>query len=409
MNNPKKPELVVPAGSLDKLKAAFAFGADAVYLGGAGFNLRAQATNFTPADMAEGLRIARDYGARIYVTVNAFAHPQDMDLLPAYLAQLAELGVDGLIVSDPGVMMLAAEICPDMHVTVSTQANVTNALSARAYRKLGAQRVVLGRELTLDEIRAVKTESGMEVEVFVHGAMCLSYSGRCWLSLAMTGRDANRGACAHPCRYRYALVEEKRPGQYFPVEEDQYGAYVMNSRDLCLLEQVPALIEAGVDAFKIEGRMKSPLYVAVTTRVYRMAIDSAFSGEPLNLEFMLDELRSVATRPFTTGFLNDSAAAASMDAKRRETRQRMAFVGTVIAYDANLGMNLVEQRAPFPCGGWLTVYEPPGRVHSIQVHRLLNEELHPMDVARHARQHLWVDAGGPLRPGSILAKPEENS
>lgn len=269
-----KPELVMPAGDLEKLHTALLFGADAVYAGGKEFSLRAHAGNLTLQEINEGLIFAHALGKKIYVTVNILAHNRDLKGLPPYLESLQELGVDGLIISDPGVLGMARRYAPQIPITISTQANVSNYESASFYKDLGAKRIVLARELTLEEIIEIKKRTGIEVEMFVHGAMCVSYSGRCLLSYYMTGRNANEGACAHPCRYRYQLQEEKRPGEYFPIEEDERGSYILNSRDLCLLQHLPRLIEAGIDAFKLEGRMKSPLYVAVVGQVYRQAIDT---------------------------------------------------------------------------------------------------------------------------------------
>ena len=274
--------------------------------------------------MEEGLRIARQAERRVYVTVNIFAHNHDIDRLPAYLRELNRLGVDGLIVSDPGVMLLAKEHSPELPVIISTQANVTNYQSAEFYRRQGATRLVLARELGIDEITRIKRSVPIELEVFIHGAMCLSYSGRCWLSQAMTGRSANLGECAHPCRYRYVLMEEKRPGQYFPVAEDERGSYVMNSKDLCMVTLIPQLIEAGVDAFKIEGRMKSPYYVAAVVKVYREAIDRILAGQPLEMERWTRELERVATRPFTTGFAQGKPEAAQ-DIEKTASIRKVLF------------------------------------------------------------------------------------
>ena len=267
------PELLAPAGSHEKLITAVRYGADAVYLGGRDFSLRARAANFDAAGLRRALAHAHDHGVKAYVTVNIFAHNRDfMDLEP-YLHELRDAGADGLIVADPGVLTLAAQVVPELPIHLSTQANVTNAASARFWASQGVRRLNLARELGLEEIRAIRAATAAELEVFVHGALCISYSGRCLLSSYFTGRSANQGDCAHPCRYRYALVEEKRPGQYFPVEEDERGTYIFNSRDLCLLFRLPELVAAGVDAVKIEGRMKSVGYVGAVVRLYRLALD----------------------------------------------------------------------------------------------------------------------------------------
>ncbi|HPT68975.1 MAG TPA: peptidase U32 family protein, partial [Syntrophomonas sp.] len=303
----KRAELLLPAGDLDKLKTAVLFGADAVYAGGKEYSLRAAAGNLSLPEMSEGLNFVHENGKKMYVTVNILAHNRDLKNLPAYLESLAQMEVDGLIVADPGVMKMARQYAAHIPITVSTQANITNYEAAAVYRDLGAERLVLARELSLPEIIAIKEKVGIEVEMFVHGAMCVSYSGRCLLSHYMTGRSANSGECAHPCRYQYQLVEEKRPHEYYPIEEDERGSYILNSRDLCLLSYLPQLAEAGIDSFKIEGRMKSALYVAVTASVYRQALDAFYqSGQEysqIQLQNWMEELQSVATRPFTNGFI----------------------------------------------------------------------------------------------------------
>lgn len=269
----KLPELLAPAGSFEKLETAIQYGADAVYLGGKEFSLRARAANFDGADLRRAIDYAHGRRVRAYVTVNIFAHNRDLDGLVPYLLQLREAGADGLIIADPGVLDIAAQVAPELPLHLSTQANVTNSASARFWERQGLRRLNLARELGLEEIRAIRAATGMELEVFVHGALCISYSGRCMLSSYFSGRGANQGDCAHPCRYSYALVEEKRPGQYFPVEEDGRGTYIFNARDLCLLFRLPELIGAGVDSIKIEGRMKSVGYVAAVVRLYRLALD----------------------------------------------------------------------------------------------------------------------------------------
>ncbi|MDD4803098.1 MAG: U32 family peptidase, partial [Syntrophomonas sp.] len=331
-----KPELVLPAGDLEKLKTSLLFGADAVYMGGKSFNLRAYAGNLTMPEIAAGLEYAHKLGKRVYITVNILAHNRDINDLPPYLEELGQLGVDGLIISDLGVLRLATKYAPGIPVTISTQANVSNYESAAYYQDLGAVRVVLARELTLDEIAEIKRRVEIELEVFVHGAMCVSYSGRCLLSHYMTGRNANQGACAHPCRYRYSVVEEKRPGEYYAVEEDQRGSYIFNSRDLCLLQYLPRLTDIGVNAFKVEGRMKSPLYAASVARVYRQAIDVYADKGRSGLESVMmagmEELWSVATRPFTNGFI-EGEALEIQDINRQAVPSRCDFCGIVKGYN----------------------------------------------------------------------------
>ena len=271
----RKPELLLPASCLEVLKTAVRYGADAVYIGGEAFGLRAGAKNFTHSDMEEGIQYAHERGVRVYVTANILAHNDDLPGVRAYFNELKEMGPDALIISDPGVFMIAREVLPDMDIHISTQANNTNYNTFLFWQRQGAKRVVTARELSLAEIRQIreKIPRDFEIETFVHGAMCISYSGRCLLSAFMTGRDANQGACTHPCRWKYALMEEKRPGEYFPVEENERGTYIFNSKDLCMVEHIPELMEAGIDSFKVEGRMKTALYVATVARVYRQAID----------------------------------------------------------------------------------------------------------------------------------------
>ncbi|MGE5417036.1 MAG: peptidase U32 family protein [Acidobacteriota bacterium] len=399
----RKPELVAPAGNLEKLKAALDFGADAVYIGGHQFSLRAMAGNFSLPEMEQAVCLAHKIGRRVYVTINIFAHNRDIEGLTEYLAQLAQLGVDGIIVSDPGVVMLAREICPEIPITISTQASVTNYLSAGHYKSIGAMRIVAARELSMEELALIKAKVDIELEVFIHGAMCLSYSGRCWLSQAMVGRDANRGECAHPCRYRYHLVEEKRPGQYFPVGEDDRGTYVMNSKDLCLIHKVPELINAGVDAFKIEGRMKSPHYVAAVVKVYRQAIDHAWDGREPKINEWRDELERVASRPFTEGFAVGPAND-TQDIHKPGFGNRVLFCGVVKGYDPAAKLLLVEQRAHFRPDDLLEFMEPDNELVVRPAGRLFNAEMCLVDAARHPREMLWLESEYAFRAGTLIGK-----
>lgn len=304
------PELLAPAGNFEKLCIAVHYGADAVYLGATGYSLRAHAT-FSPQAMREAVRYAHDHGVNVYVTINIFAHNRDFDRLPHYLEELAAINVDGLIVADPGVLSLARQTVPQLPIHLSTQANVCNSASALFWQQQGVRRLNLARELSLVEITEIRRQTGCEIEVFVHGALCISYSGRCMLSYYLTGRDANRGDCAHPCRYGYAVQEEQRPGQYFPVEEDARGTYIFNSRDLCLMNRLPELVKAGVHCLKIEGRMKSPYYVGATVRAYRAALDFLKKESRQNGEMpaewpavFMEELRKVGSRGYTENFLD---------------------------------------------------------------------------------------------------------
>ncbi len=316
----KKPELLAPAGNFEKLRAAIHYGADAVYLGGQKYSLRAHATNFTDQEIARAVIYAHDHGAKVYVTVNILAHNRDLDGLPEYIDSLAQAGVDGLIISDPGIMRIAKEHAPDLSIHLSTQANVTNLESARFWEDQGVKRINAARELSLEEIIKIKESTGLEVEMFVHGALCISYSGRCLLSSYFTGRSANQGDCAHPCRYSYALTEEKRPGQYFPIEEDGRGTYIFNSRDLCLLRRLPQLMKAGIDTLKIEGRMKSVYYTSAVVRTYRAALDhlaenwehETNGALPVLDDKFMAELHKIGSRGYTENFFAEPPGAKDM-------------------------------------------------------------------------------------------------
>ena len=332
----KKPELLAPAGTLEKLRMAVLYGADAVYLGGKSFGLRALGGNFSNEELAEAVTFAHAHAAKVYVTVNVYPHDGDLAGLPDYLYYLASIGVDALLVADLGVFSIARETVPELPLHVSTQANTVNSAAVKAWQALGASRVVLARELSIKEIAAIRKNVPVELEMFVHGAMCISMSGRCLLSNYFTGRDSNRGACAQSCRWRYALVEETRPGQYFPIEEDERGTYILNSKDLCLLPHLPELIESGVDSLKIEGRMKSVHYVASVTKAYRMAIDSYFEDPE---HFAIDpawtaELGKVSHRAYTTGFAFHQPTADDQIYGSSSYEQTSEFIGLVRAYDA---------------------------------------------------------------------------
>lgn len=299
----KKPELLAPAGDFERLRMALAYGADAVYLAGSDFGMRAFAGNFTPEELEQAVALCRTKGVSVHVTCNTMARNEEMDRLPAFMELLESLRVDAVIAADLGVFRTAQKYAPHVKIHMSTQAGVANYQSACMWHELGASRVILARELSLNEVRELRsrTPKELEVETFVHGAMCVSYSGRCVLSNYMTGRDAQRGACAQPCRYKYALMEEKRPGEYFPVEEDSKGAYIFSSRDMCMIDHVGELMEAGVDSLKVEGRAKSAYYAACVTNAYRHAIDAAAAGEPLN-PIWRDEVEKVSHRHYSTGF-----------------------------------------------------------------------------------------------------------
>ncbi len=335
----KLPELLAPAGTMEKLITAIHYGADAVYLGGSNYSLRAGAGNFTNQGIQQAVAYAHERKVKVYITVNIFAHDRDLQQFTDHLLALRDTGADGLIIADPGIFLLCKETLPDMPIHLSTQANVTNSQSARFWTLQGAERINLARELGLEEIRAIKQETNAKLEVFVHGALCISYSGRCMLSSYLTGRNANQGSCAHPCRYSYALVEEKRPGVYFPVQEDERGTYIFNSRDLCLLGRLPELVAAGVDAIKIEGRMKSMGYVGATVRVYRAAldviqkqIDQGISAKNILLpESFRHEINKIGTRGQTENFFNESPSSDAMLYDTIRINQQYSPVGIVRA------------------------------------------------------------------------------
>lgn len=400
-------ELLLPAGDLEKLKTAIIFGADAVYLGGKDYSLRAAAGNLTLQEMAEGLIFAHEQGKKVYVAVNILAHNSDLHGLPAYLESLQAMHVDGIIVSDLGILRLARQYAANIPITISTQANISNYEAAAFCKDLGASRLVLARELTMDEIIAIKEKVDIELEVFVHGAMCVSYSGRCLLSHYMTGRNANTGACAHPCRYQYHLMEEKRPNQYFPIEEDERGTYILNSRDLCLLPYLPQLLDAGVDSFKVEGRMKSPLYVAAVASVYRQAIASYQASGTVYSEAQLQEwlaaLNQVASRPFTNGFI-EGESPLLQDIHRDQAQTRADFCGVVKGFYPESGQIEVEQRANFGPGDPLQLMLPDGRIIKLDLTLLFDVKGNPLDRARHALQLVRIPFNEDIPAGSILRR-----
>lgn len=402
----KKPELLAPAGTLEKLRMAMLYGADAVYLGGKAFGLRAFGGNFSREDMQAGMAFAHAHGCKVYVTVNIFPHNADLVGLPDYLRFLQEIHVDGLLVADLGVFMLARETVPELPLHISTQANNTNWRTVCAWQQLGAQRVVLARELSLAEIKEIRAHTDVELEMFVHGAMCISYSGRCLLSHYFTGRDANRGSCAQSCRWRYALVEETRPGQYFPIAEDERGTYILNSKDLCLLPQLPDIIAAGVDSLKIEGRMKSVHYVASVTHAYRAAIDD-YVKNPQSFavrQEWREELAKVSHRPYTTGFALGPTTADDQIYGSSSYVQTADFVGLVRSYDAQTGRALVEQRNHMRVGQEIEVFQPTGPLFRQPIRVMLDEAGEPITVAPHAQQLLYMQMEQPVEPGTILRR-----
>lgn len=375
----KKPELLSPAGDMEKLKMAVAYGADAVYLAGTSFGMRSFAGNFSPEELPCAVAYAHDHGVRVHVTVNTMPRSGEVDALPAHLERLNDAGVDALILADLGAFTLAGKYAPRCERHISTQQSIANYACAQAWYDLGAKRVVLARELSMDEIREIRrrTSPELELETFCHGAMCVSYSGRCLLSNYMTGRDSNRGACAQPCRYQYALVEEKRPGEYFPIGEDAGGAFILNSRDMCMIDHVPELMDAGLDSLKIEGRAKSAYYAAIVTAAYRHAIDAARAGEPLDPVWRA-EVDKVSHRPYSTGFYYGEPGQHTAHARYLRDWQVVGVV-TSCAPD---GAALCELRNKFAEGDELELVGPGVRPVSFRAEGLTDGDGLPILEAR---------------------------
>lgn len=402
-------ELLAPAGDLEKLKIAIIYGADAVYFGGEMFSLRAGAGNLSIDEMKEGIRFAHERGKRCYLTINIFAHNEDIGPLTDYLEQIKNIGIDAFIVSDPGIVDLIQEIIPDAEIHLSTQANMTNFRTARFWHKMGVKRLVLARELTFTEIKEIRKNipSDMEIEAFVHGAMCISYSGRCLLSNFMIERDANRGMCAHPCRWKYSLVEEKRPGEYYPVEEDERGTYILNSRDLCMIEHLDKIVESGIMSAKVEGRMKSVFYVATVIHAYRQAIDAYFA-DPARYEFKaewLTELKKVSHREFTTGFYFDKPTNQDQNYQTSAYTREYSFVGIVKSYDSATGYAVVEQRNKMTLGDEIEVFGPDIPFFKQALESMCDAESgEPLESAPHPQQVLRIKMDQPVKENYILRK-----
>lgn len=401
-----RPELLAPAGNMEKCKMALRYGADAVYLGGKMFGLRAFANNFEIEEIKEACDFAHSLGKKVYVTVNIFAHNSDIGKLPEYLLALEKANVDALLISDLGVWMTARRVVPNLPLHVSTQANTTNWASAQAWQDLGAARVVLARELSLAEIAEIGAKTNVELEAFVHGAMCISYSGRCLLSSYLTGRDGNRGACAQACRWEYTLHEKNRPGESYDLEEDEHGSYVMNSKDLCLIARIPELVKAGVFSLKIEGRMKSVHYVATVVSVYRKAID-AFMADPDNYKVQpewIEELNKISHRPYTEGFAFNRPGAEGQVYTTSSYEQTHDFAGVVLSYDKAAQKALIEQRNNVKNGELLEVLMPDGTLLPLELKNMQDEDGTPIDCAPHACQHFWISCGTELLPYSLLRR-----
>ena len=406
----RRPELLIPASSLEVLKIAVIYGADAVYIGGEAFGLRAKAKNFSMEEIREGIAFAHAHDVKVYITANILAHNGDLDGVREYFAELREIKPDALIISDPGVYMIAKEVCPEIERHISTQANNTNYGTYRFWYEQGAKRVVSARELSLAEIKEIRANipDDLEIETFIHGAMCISYSGRCLLSNYFTGRDANQGACTHPCRWKYAVVEEKRPGEYLPVYENERGTYIFNSKDLCMIEHIPELMESGIDSFKIEGRMKTALYVATVARTYRRAIDDHKQSPELYREHMAwyqEQISNCTYRQFTTGFFFGKPSDEAQIYDNNTYVKEYTYLG-IVGERNEEGLYRIEQRNKFSVGESIEVMKPDGANITVTVQRIVDEEGNDMESAPHPKQVLYIDLGQPLAMYDILRRKE---
>lgn len=406
-----KPELLIPAGSLEVLKTAVIFGADAVYIGGEAFGLRAKAKNFSMEDIRKGIAFAHKRNVKVYVTANILAHNRDLEDVREYFEELKSTGLDALIISDPAVFLIARQVLPNVDIHISTQANNTNYGTFQFWYELGAKRVVTARELSLEEIREIRAKipEEMEIETFIHGAMCISYSGRCLLSSFMAGRDANRGACTHPCRWKYAVMEETRPGEYMPVYENERGTYIFNSRDLCMIEHIPEMIDAGIDSFKIEGRMKTALYVATVARTYRRAIDDYLESPELyqkNMPWYLDQISNCTYRQFTTGFYFGKPGEEAQIYDNNTYVKEYTYLG--IVGGERDGMCRIEQRNKFSVGEEIEIMKPDGRNVRVRVDRIQDEEGNAVESAPHPKQVLYIGLEGGKAETYDILRREEN-
>ena len=401
----KKPELMVPASSLEVLKSAVRYGADAVYIGGEAFGLRAKAKNFTIEEMKEGVEFAHQAGVKVYVTVNILAHNDDLEPALEYIKELKDVNPDALIIADPAIFTIVREVWPEIDIHISTQANNTNYGTYLFWHRLGAKRVVSARELNLREIREIRDNipDDMEIETFVHGAMCISYSGRCLLSSFMAGRDANKGTCTHPCRWKYAVVEESRPGQYMPVEENERGTYIFNSKDLCMIEHIPELVEAGIDSFKIEGRMKTALYVATVARTYRMAIDDFFEDPEkykANIPKYQELISQCTYRQFTTGFFFGKPDENAQIYDKNEYEKDSVYLGIVESVDRDIIE--LTQKNKFKVDDEIEIMKKDGNDIKTKVLSIKDEKGNEMDSCPHPQQKIFVELSVVPDVGDIL-------
>ncbi len=408
----KKPELLIPASSLEVLKVAAAFGADAVYIGGEAFGLRAKAKNFSMDEIRQGIEFAHARGVRVYITANIIAHNEDLAGVRSYFEELKGMKPDALIISDPGVFSIAREVCPEIDIHISTQANNTNCGTYRFWHALGAKRVVTARELSLEELKEIRANipADLEMETFIHGAMCISYSGRCLLSSFLAGRDANRGACTHPCRWKYALMEETRPGEYFPVMENERGTYIFNSKDLCMVEHIPELVGCGIDSFKVEGRMKTALYVATVARTYRRAIDDYFTDPALyaaHMDWYREQIACCTYRPFTTGFFFGKPDGNTQIYDSNTYVKEYTYLG-IVGERSRDGLYRIVQKNKFSVGEPIEIMKPNGDNIEVRVKRIVSEDGLEMESAPHAQQVLFIDLGHPLEEFDVLRRRERS-
>lgn len=411
MSKREKPELLIPASSLEVLKVAINYGADAVYIGGEMFGLRAKAKNFSKEDMIEGVKYAHKFGKKVYITANITAHNRDLEGVAEYFEEMKEIKPDALIISDPGVFDIAREVIPDMELHISTQANNVNYRTYLFWKRMGAARVVSARELSLNEIAEIRKNipDDLEIETFIHGAMCMSYSGRCLLSNYFTGRDANLGACTHPCRWKYHIVEETRPGEYMPIFENDRGTYIFNSKDLCMIEHIPEIIEAGIDSLKVEGRMKTALYVAAVARTYRKAIDDYYISEETyrkNIPYYKAEIAKCTYRQFTTGFFLGPTSSETQIYDSNTYVKEYTYLG-IIQGKNEAGMYGLEQRNKFSVGDTIEIMKPNGENIMATVKRITDEEGTEMDSCPHPKQQIYVDFGIELNDFDLLRRKEE--
>lgn len=407
----KKPELLAPAGDLEKLKVAILYGADAVYIGGEHFGLRAKAKNFTIDEMKEGISFAHSHNSKVYVTANIIAHNEDFHGMDEYFKTLEQIGADAILVADPGVFQVAKEYVPNMQIHLSTQANNTNYKSANFWYSLGIKRIVVARELSLEEIKQISQNinDDMEIEAFIHGAMCISYSGRCLLSNYMTNRDANRGECSHPCRWKYYLVEEKRPNEYIPVIENERGTYIYNSKDLCMINHIPDLIDAGIKSFKLEGRMKTAFYVGTVVKAYREAIDDYYNNPEIyktKLDYYIQEVSKASHREYTTGFYYGKPSGNEQIYTNNSYIRTCEFIGTVLDYDSETKIATIEQRNKFSVGEQIEIMQPKG-YFKYTIENIEDENGNKIESAPHPKQIVKMKIDSIVNKFDMLRREEK--